>query len=74
MAIPAFESKYSMIFPLEKKLAVDKSLLVLKCPVKEISILILRNTVVSWCYFYTVKQQPCRKIRNSLIIKYFKLL
>ncbi|KAB0381973.1 hypothetical protein FD755_003890, partial [Muntiacus reevesi] len=24
---------------------------------------------VCWCYFYTVKQQPCRRI-NNLIIKY----
>ena len=72
MAIPAFESKYSMIFPLEKTGSGEK-FSGIKVSSEGNYYFNFAKYCVSWCYFYTVKQQPCRKI-NSLIIKYFKLL
>ena len=57
-----------MIFPLEITASGEKFV---SCVVSSEEYYCLNFAIycVCWCYFYTVKQQPCRRI-NNLIIKY----
>ena len=61
-----------MIFPLEVTASGEKFV---SCIVSSEEYYCLNFTIycVFWCYFYTVKQQPCRRI-NNLIIKYSTFL
>ena len=60
-----------MIFPLEVTASGEKFV---SCIVSSEEYYCLNFAIycVCWCYFYTVKQQPCRRI-NNLIIKFKKI-
>ena len=57
-----------MIFPLEITASGEKFVSCIESS-EEYYCLNFAIYCVCWCYFYTVKQQPCRRI-NNLIIKY----